>query len=371
MRFGERARHGEFGGVVALAFAACFVAPVAPAAVPPDTAAAPTAAASADHDSAPRPTPVIGDTWMYRRVDLFTGLEVNRWLVRFLGSDASGLRFKTLGAGDFVTTPDLGRCNRSKDIPEVRCAGVYRFPLVLGAKTGYEKQPNADDYGHHSLDCIVAQRETVTVTAGTFDTFRVDCRGIWVSNGGELGAIFQGQLRQSYWYAPAVNTEVKQEIRAGKPKGGWDTQYAIELVGLRPAASVQATGASSPPARTEIESTTIAAATAPSPNLADYAGRWYGSVAIANGTEIGAEIVLAGESGSYRLIPFRAAVVNPCYGKSFPVHVTSATARELAFDVNEAELSPGCPNQSVTLRRNGADRLEGLKEDGRAVRLVR
>ena len=81
--------------------------------------------------------------------------------------------------------------------------------------------------------------------------------------------------------------------------------------------------------------------------------------------------MFAGESGSYRLIPFRAAVVNPCYGKSFPVHVTSATEDELAFDVNEADLSPGCPNQSVTLHRSGAGRLAGVKDDGRAVRLVR
>jgi hypothetical protein len=316
-----------------------------------DAASSPTAA-RADQDAAPRPAPVPGDTWMYRRVDLFTGLEVNRWLVRFQGSDGDRLHFRTVGGGDFVKTRDLGPCTRSKDIPDVRCGSVYRFPLTLGARAGYQGLPNADEYGYHNLNCVVTKRETVTVPAGTFDAFRVDCEGIWVSNGGDLGAIYEGQLRQSYWYSPAMNTEVKQEIRVGKNKGGLDSQYAIELVGMRPAAGQPSTEATYP-------------------RSADYAGRWYGSVAIASGAEIGVEVVLGGGSGTYRLIPFRAGVVNPCYGKLFPVHVTAATERELSFDVDEAELSPRCTNQSVSLQRTDANRLEGLKADGRAVRLVR
>src|SRR5947209_7692260 len=46
---------------------------------------------------AARPAPTVGDTWVYRRVDLFTGLEMNRWQVRFVGSDTAGWHLKTAG----------------------------------------------------------------------------------------------------------------------------------------------------------------------------------------------------------------------------------------------------------------------------------
>lgn len=64
--------------------------------------------------------------------------------------------------------------------------------------------------------CSVGPMETVTVRAGTFDAYRVDCR----SSGAQ----------DAYWYAPAVEQVVKTDLR--RPVGavlGEGTQQA-ELV---------------------------------------------------------------------------------------------------------------------------------------------
>ncbi len=199
-------------------------------------AACGTAAAAGAQDAADAaaPAPATGDTWIYRRVDLYTGLEIDRFSMRFVRREASELRFELAGRDDnprpVARTLDLGSCNRAKDIPEAKCGSVYRFPLRLGARSGWAKLPNADAFGTSDQDCVVAAKESVTVPAGTFQAWRVDCGGIWMSGLGELDYIYQGQLRQVHWYAPSIHGEVKSIVRVWKNKGGLESQELTELM---------------------------------------------------------------------------------------------------------------------------------------------
>ena len=321
-------------------------------------------------DWAPVPAPMPGDTWTYRRIDLYTKLEINRWSTRFLGAEQSWLKFRNVvpnqpsqGGPVFRMTLDLGHCQRSIDIADAKCGSVYTFPLRLGGKSGYQKLPNDGEYGYHSLDCVVAAREAVTVTAGTFDTYRVECEGAWVSTGGEGGYLYEGQLRQTYWYAPAVNNEVKHEIRVFKNKGGLDSQVGGELVTFGP-------GGTNPLSPSEAPSQDIGDER--SPDADTISGHWYGVVQLSSSVRAGVEVVFDGTSGFYRLVAATEnARSNPCFNHPFPLKVTSQTQTEVSFDVIEEGVVGPCKDQSVTLRRIGSRRLSGTKADGLLIRLGR
>ena len=103
-----------------------------------------------------------------------------------------------------------------------------------------------------------------------------------------------------------------------------------------------------------------------------FAGKWSGTVVGGNGAELALEVSISGASGTYRILPRGTqARNNPCFGKEFPVQVTSQTEAELKFEVKQSSVLPGCPDQSVTLRNSGAKSLEGTTADGRAVKLSR
>jgi hypothetical protein len=170
-------------------------------------------------DAAPAPDPTVGDIWVYRKVDLFTNLETGRFSLEFVRKDPSSLSYKAInlktGASrDVSRTRELGVCNISKDIKERSCGSVFSFPLRVGQRQGYEHLPIQNGHGYSTLACTVAAREMLSVTAGSFDTFRVECVGRWTSNGGELDAMASGGIHDTHWYAPALNAEVKNIHRS-------------------------------------------------------------------------------------------------------------------------------------------------------------
>jgi hypothetical protein len=92
------------------------------------------------------------------------------------------------------------------------------FPLEVGKKwdgkyTGYTA------YNGVSWDsdtrCEVKPPEIVTVPAGQFDAYRIDCVHNWTSGG------LDGQAHISAWYAPKVGAVVKS-VNAESPE--WNSQ---------------------------------------------------------------------------------------------------------------------------------------------------
>lgn len=93
------------------------------------------------------------------------------------------------------------------------CDGALTFPLRVGDKTKYDKRPWSNGNGHNSAECEVKAVEAVTVPAGTFDAFRVECDGSWqrVFDRRSVGAN-SGRTQETIWYSPMVNGYVKWNL---------------------------------------------------------------------------------------------------------------------------------------------------------------
>ena len=81
------------------------------------------------------------------------------------------------------------------------------WPFKVGNKVKYNyTRANVDGqrFTGTKMSCEVAATETVNVPAGEFDTYRIDCKYPW--------------MKQSFWYAPSVDRNVKFE-RDHKKRG--------------------------------------------------------------------------------------------------------------------------------------------------------
>lgn len=92
------------------------------------------------------------------------------------------------------------------------CAGALKFPMQIGSKSSYEKQPWTNGNGHDGATCEVKVEEKVTVAAGTFDALRIECAGFWNrviddQPGSNRGR--SGKIATTFWYAPVIGRWVK------------------------------------------------------------------------------------------------------------------------------------------------------------------
>lgn len=160
---------------------------------------------------APRPEPVIGGEATF--VGRVMGVDCLRWKVSEITAD--GLVRTT--CGEYVIESSL-----ANDLNPVRlknAAGkelVYftpftpsvKFPLAVGkrwsgayvAYTDYNKL-----LWDGETSCKVEALETITVRAGEYETFRIECRQGWKV--GTRGGFF----RATRWYAPSIGLVVKEE----------------------------------------------------------------------------------------------------------------------------------------------------------------
>ena len=122
-----------------------------------------------------------------------------------------------------------------RDSEEEHCAGALAFPLHVGDKNSYTKRPWTKGDGYLSADCEVKGIESVTVPAGTFDAFRVDCDGTWqrvfdiTPTTGD-----KGRFEESLWYSPTVGHYVKFTYIGYRPSGGVYTKEQTELIEFVP-----------------------------------------------------------------------------------------------------------------------------------------
>ena len=84
------------------------------------------------------------------------------------------------------------------------------------------------------------------------------------------------------------------------------------------------------------------------------------------------EVVLGPDAGTWRMTP-KGHFGNrqPCYGREFPVFITSKTPSNLDIKVHGDSVLLGCFNQNAALKLIDPDTLEGTLHDGRALKLKR
>lgn len=122
--------------------------------------------------------------------------------------------------------------------PNTRSQGEIRalvFPLSPGQEWEYEYWLGGgerDIVTTYRLRARVDGIETVRTPAGRFETLRVTHLGQWSRPVLEGGKVVErtGDVRNTYWYAPAVGTWVRLEVDLRNPDGMREIGIVQELV---------------------------------------------------------------------------------------------------------------------------------------------
>jgi hypothetical protein len=162
--------------------------------------------------TAERPALTAGDAWTYRQMDGWSGVEQSQSTRTFLEKNGDRLKFSRTddpSDADSFENLDLNPCRSLKNSTDVTCAGPLSFPLTVGQKILYENLVFSNKLGHAAGTCIVKVIEKVTVPAGTFDSFRIDCDEQWIR---KLEGSGGGTTKYTLWYSPIVKRSVKAHV---------------------------------------------------------------------------------------------------------------------------------------------------------------
>jgi hypothetical protein len=182
------------------------------------------------------PSPKVGDIWRSQILDMPTkrvrsrsefqilSFENDRWMHQSTNLDTGVKRV-------IPYSKQWGQCLSLLNSKDVVCGSYFSFPMQVGTKSGFKNQPWNNGKGHNSVDCETTSYEKVTVPAGTFDAFKVVCKGEWQQVVDGRG---WGRFDETLWYSPAVTRNVRYETRSysGGLIADW---YMGELVEYVPA----------------------------------------------------------------------------------------------------------------------------------------
>ncbi len=122
--------------------------------------------------------------------------------------------------------------------PNARSRGDIQalvFPLTVGKTWSYEYRlggRDGDTVTTYRYRARVDGIETIATPAGRFETLRVSHEGRWSRPVIEQGRPVErsGDVRTTYWYAPAVGIWVRLEVDLRRPDGSRDLGIVQELV---------------------------------------------------------------------------------------------------------------------------------------------
>jgi hypothetical protein len=182
------------------------------------------------------PAPKIGNVWRYRTLDLWNNTELSQYEDELVEIQADRLVFRVRSSKSAEPKTryegrSLAACRRMRDSEAEMCDGALAFPLRVGNKNRYEKRPWKNGNGHSSAECDVKGIESVTVPAGTFDAFRVECDGNWhrVFDIGARGGN-SGRYQETFWYSPSVGGYVKWHFTTYHSSGRVNNKEQTELI---------------------------------------------------------------------------------------------------------------------------------------------
>ncbi|MDP3700709.1 MAG: caspase family protein [Hylemonella sp.] len=165
----------------------------------------------------------VGDTFTVRQSDTLTGVEVRVSTARVTKVDRSTDRVE-LNNG--VAVFDL-MGNPVKLGPVEYDAPVQNFPAELQIGKKWPSVGRLTVRGTTSdfnFDYQITRRETITVPAGTFDTFVIEARG-W-------NRTYSTSLSHTLWVVPGLNVAVRRDYIARDNRGGFRNTDRFELVEL-------------------------------------------------------------------------------------------------------------------------------------------
>jgi uncharacterized caspase-like protein len=177
----------------------------------------------------------VGDTYNYRVLDLLTTLELRmpRRVVSALTETEirfNNGRYVTDLLGNSLRFPGGGRWTPNQTVPLEFAVGK-RWSTRFRAFPGDGSGENIGDT-IVELDFRIADRETVTVPAGTFNAFRVEAQG-WQS-GMKRGNLANSNWSWKTWYDPdRVRMPVAHEVMNKNQKGRVGKAERHELVSFR------------------------------------------------------------------------------------------------------------------------------------------
>ncbi|MEF8705464.1 MAG: hypothetical protein V5B36_10045 [Candidatus Accumulibacter sp. UW25] len=182
------------------------------------------------------PAPKVGEVWKYRTLDMWNNTELRQVEEELVEIQVDRLVFRGKGPGAAVPKTlyygrSLASCRRMRDSEEEMCTGAMAFPLRVGNRSSYAKRPWRNGEGHSSAECEVKGVEGVTVPAGTFESFRVECDGNWhrIFESGPTQSN-SGRFQETLWYSPTVGRYVKSYYVGYAPRGGIYTKEQTELI---------------------------------------------------------------------------------------------------------------------------------------------
>lgn len=164
-----------------------------------------------------------GDTATFRLSDTLTGVEKRVYTVRVTKVDRAADRVE-YDDGRAIT--DL-MGNSLKLGPREFTAPIQNNPaeLQIGKKwTGVGRLTFKGTTSDFYYDYMVARRETITVPAGTFDTFAIEAEG-W-------NRTFGDKLKQTLWVVPGLNFFIRRDYVVRNRGGNYTATERHELVEL-------------------------------------------------------------------------------------------------------------------------------------------
>ena len=178
------------------------------------------------------PSPKIGQIATFRTVDLWTNKELRVSTTELVAIEADGFVVRTNSSDrETVRTARSDKswnfCNSMRDSDKPSCEGHLQFPMQIGSKHTVTQRPWDSGQGYDSSTCETKADEKVTTPAGSYDTVKIVCTGLWKRVFDGYGT---GLFNQTIWYAPAIGRPVKFQTNHFLSNGRLDNKTQAELV---------------------------------------------------------------------------------------------------------------------------------------------
>lgn len=172
----------------------------------------------------------LGDEATFRQTDILTGLEEQTYTSRVTRVDYDEDRVE-FNKGDSITDL-MGNTIKSGAVQFNTPQQFAPAEFQIGKKwtaafSRIEKGVTSNVY----FDLLIVKRETISVPAGSFDTFRIEGEG-WNTR-------FGSRLEVRLWLVPGLNFAIKRESIGRGKGGGFFRTERHELVSLRQHNSIQ------------------------------------------------------------------------------------------------------------------------------------
>ena len=166
----------------------------------------------------------VGDKASFRQTDILTGIEERTYSRRVtrVDYDADRVEFNN---GNTIT--DL-MGNSLKSGPVEYDSPVQFIPaeFQIGKKwTAAFRRSRNDKASNAYYDMQITRRETISVPAGSFDTFRIEGQG-W-------NTTFGSRIEARIWLVPGLNFAIRREFSTRNRAGRFQRTERHELVSLR------------------------------------------------------------------------------------------------------------------------------------------